>query len=95
MTLATVRAHVWRGGGDVILYYKANGRKEIKHAAPAPPEGPHPSYAPPGNNTAMSQAGSASLSPGSAPHSPRSSGEGGGTWRGAPGYVDPGKAMPP
>lgn len=32
MTLASIRAHVWRGGGDVILYYKANGRKEIKHA---------------------------------------------------------------
>ncbi|KIW06651.1 uncharacterized protein PV09_02359 [Verruconis gallopava] len=32
MTLATVRAHVWRGGGDVMLYYKANGRKEIRHA---------------------------------------------------------------
>lgn len=31
MTLASIRAHVWRGGGDVLLYYKANGRKEIKH----------------------------------------------------------------
>lgn len=31
MTLATIRAHVWRGSGDVILYYKANGRKEIKY----------------------------------------------------------------
>ncbi|OCK75308.1 WD40 repeat-like protein [Lepidopterella palustris CBS 459.81] len=31
MTLASIRAHVWRGGGDVALYYKANGRKEIKH----------------------------------------------------------------
>jgi WD repeat-containing protein 48 len=30
MTLASIRAHVWRGGGDVVLYYKANGRKEIK-----------------------------------------------------------------
>ena len=37
MTLATVRSSMWRGGGDVLLYYKANGRKEIKHAsAPAP-----------------------------------------------------------
>jgi WD repeat-containing protein 48 len=34
MTLATIRAHVWRGGGDVILHYKANGQKEI---APLPP----------------------------------------------------------
>lgn len=31
MTLATIRAHVWRGGGDVLLYYKANGRKPIRH----------------------------------------------------------------
>lgn len=30
MTLASIRAHIWRGGGDVVLYYKANGRKEIK-----------------------------------------------------------------
>lgn len=30
MTLASMRAHVWRGSGDVILHYKANGRKEIK-----------------------------------------------------------------
>lgn len=30
MTLASMRAHVWCGGGDVILHYKANGRKEIK-----------------------------------------------------------------
>lgn len=35
MTLATVRTHVWRGGGDVLLYYKANGRKEIKIAPAA------------------------------------------------------------
>lgn len=41
MTLATIRAHVWRGGSDVVLCYKANGRKEIKHVpslkAPAAP----------------------------------------------------------
>jgi WD repeat-containing protein 48 len=29
MTLATLRAHVWKGGADVMLYYKSNGRKEI------------------------------------------------------------------
>lgn len=23
---------MWRGGGDIILYYKANGKKEILHA---------------------------------------------------------------
>ncbi|KAF1944543.1 WD40 repeat-like protein [Clathrospora elynae] len=44
MTLASIRAHVWRGAGDVILLYKANGRKEIKHA---PYPGPQ-SGAPPG-----------------------------------------------
>ncbi|KAK5129332.1 hypothetical protein LTR08_003590 [Meristemomyces frigidus] len=32
MTLATIRSHLWRGGGDIILYYKANGKKEILHA---------------------------------------------------------------
>jgi hypothetical protein len=31
MTLATIRSSMWRGGGDVLLYYKSNGRKEIKH----------------------------------------------------------------
>jgi WD repeat-containing protein 48 len=44
MTLASIRAHVWRGGGDVLLLYKANGRKEIRHA---PYPGPQ-SGAPPG-----------------------------------------------
>lgn len=29
MTLATIRSHIWRGGGDVLLYYKGNGRKEL------------------------------------------------------------------
>ncbi|KAK5165387.1 uncharacterized protein LTR77_008916 [Saxophila tyrrhenica] len=37
MTLATIRSHIWRGGGDVVLYYKANGRKEIRHAPPPQP----------------------------------------------------------
>ncbi|KAK5635005.1 hypothetical protein RRF57_010717 [Xylaria bambusicola] len=32
MSLATLRAHVWKGGNDIILYYKANGRKEIPKA---------------------------------------------------------------
>jgi WD repeat-containing protein 48 len=36
MTLASLRAHVWRGGGDVLLHYKANGRKEIKPPLPHP-----------------------------------------------------------
>lgn len=35
MTLATLRTHMWRGGNDIVLYYKANGRKKI----PMPPPG--------------------------------------------------------
>jgi WD repeat-containing protein 48 len=44
MSLATLRTHVWKGGNDIVLHYKANGRKEIKPfivpepAAPAEPE---------------------------------------------------------
>ena len=30
MSLATLRAHVWKGGADVMLYYKSNGRKKLK-----------------------------------------------------------------
>lgn len=30
MTLATLRAHVWKGGTDVVLHYRANGRKKLK-----------------------------------------------------------------
>jgi len=26
-TLATLRAHIWKTGGDVVLYYKSNGRR--------------------------------------------------------------------
>lgn len=35
MTLATLRTHVWRTGGDIILYYRANGRKEMRRAHPS------------------------------------------------------------
>lgn len=37
MTLATLRAHVWKGGNDVLLYYKSNGKKsfEVKPAVEA------------------------------------------------------------
>jgi len=31
MSLATLRAHVWKGGADVMLYYKSNGRKLIRY----------------------------------------------------------------
>lgn len=38
MTLATLRAHVWKGGADVMLYYKANGHKDLVLNKPAVPE---------------------------------------------------------
>ncbi|KAJ5053972.1 uncharacterized protein L3040_000261 [Drepanopeziza brunnea f. sp. 'multigermtubi'] len=31
MSLATLRAHIWKGGADVMLFYKSNGRKPIAH----------------------------------------------------------------
>ncbi|KAL5116579.1 hypothetical protein ACEQ8H_005575 [Pleosporales sp. CAS-2024a] len=57
MTLASLRAHVWRGGGDVLLHYKSNGRKDIKPLVPPPP---HPGlpFMQPG---ASSNAGHASI----------------------------------
>lgn len=48
MTLATMRQHLWRGGGDIILYYKSNGKKEILHApssTPPIPVAPKPAAA--------------------------------------------------
>jgi WD repeat-containing protein 48 len=35
MSLATIRTHIWRGGGDVLLHYKSNGKKSILHSAEA------------------------------------------------------------
>lgn len=37
MTLATLRAYIWKGGNDVVLHYKGNGKKELPLAAPEPP----------------------------------------------------------
>ena len=37
MTLATLRAYIWKGGNDVVLYYKANGKKEIPLSPPEQP----------------------------------------------------------
>ncbi|TVY23404.1 UBP9-binding protein [Lachnellula hyalina] len=37
MSLATLRAHVWKGGADVMLYYKSNGRKQISQVTPPEP----------------------------------------------------------
>ncbi|KAF4976551.1 hypothetical protein FZEAL_6785 [Fusarium zealandicum] len=36
-TLATLRAHIWKGGNDIILHYKTNGKKELR-PFPPPPE---------------------------------------------------------
>lgn len=30
MTLATMKTHIWRTGGDMVLFYKANGKKVIR-----------------------------------------------------------------
>ncbi|KAB8342929.1 hypothetical protein FH972_022526 [Carpinus fangiana] len=29
MTLATIRTHIWRGGGDVVLQYRGNGKRAL------------------------------------------------------------------
>lgn len=53
MTLMAIRSHLWRGGGDVLLYYKANGKKPIAHS-PLPPQsgsGYQPKLALPGAET--------------------------------------------
>lgn len=34
MTLATLRAYIWKNANDVVLHYKANGKKEIKTQQP-------------------------------------------------------------
>lgn len=52
MTLATLRAHVWKGGADVMLYYKSNGRKPIKYQRVAESSPiPAPTTEPPGEST--------------------------------------------
>jgi WD repeat-containing protein 48 len=38
MTLATLRAHIWKGGADVMLYYKSNGKKVIHYEKEKPVE---------------------------------------------------------
>jgi len=38
MSLATLRAHVWKGGNDIVLHYRANGKKEIPNPPPEAPE---------------------------------------------------------
>jgi len=58
MSLATLRAHIWKGGNDIVLYYKSNGRKEIPiPPAPAPassePEATQPTAIQPSQATAV------------------------------------------
>lgn len=36
MTLATIRTHIWRSSGDMVLVYKSNGKKHIPMARSAP-----------------------------------------------------------
>ncbi|KAF7554318.1 hypothetical protein G7046_g6844 [Stylonectria norvegica] len=35
-SLATLRTHVWKGGSDIVLHYRSNGRKEIRPFPPSP-----------------------------------------------------------
>lgn len=49
MTLATMRTHLWRTSGDMILHYKTNGKKEIH--PPRSLNGGYESQATPGEAT--------------------------------------------
>jgi len=48
MTLATIRSHLWRGGSDILLHYRATGAKEIKHASLPQPQSDSDTPAAPG-----------------------------------------------
>lgn len=52
MSLATLRAHVWKGGADVMLYYKSNGKKQIKYEKTPEPLIPPQAAAPPASSAA-------------------------------------------
>ncbi|KAJ5098444.1 hypothetical protein N7532_005445 [Penicillium argentinense] len=75
MTLATMRTHLWRTSGDMILHYKTNGKKEIRpppsllghsenHVVPSDPTTPNATNgeatAPPGSIHSMTNSGSVS-----------------------------------
>lgn len=46
MTLATIRANIWRGGGDVAFVYKSNGRRHFTRRRPSQLDGrPRPGLA--------------------------------------------------
>lgn len=42
MSLATLRTHIWKGGNDIVLYYKTNGRKELRPLPPPTTQQPEP-----------------------------------------------------
>ncbi len=42
LTLATLRTHIWKGGNDIVLYYKTNGRKVLRPLPAPEPEQPEP-----------------------------------------------------
>jgi WD repeat-containing protein 48 len=52
MTLATLRAHVWKGGNDVLLYYKSNGKKSFEPKKPVAEAAPAEEDALPANPAA-------------------------------------------
>ncbi|KAJ5782980.1 hypothetical protein N7457_004754 [Penicillium paradoxum] len=72
MTLATIRTHLWRTSGDMVLYYKTNGKKEIhpprslfgideNHLLVGDPHGSNGDsngHAPPGSIHSMTNSGS-------------------------------------
>lgn len=68
MTLATIRSHIWRGAGDVVLYYKANGKKQIRYNLLPPASRPNP-YATPGRSMG-SFSGPSPGTPGGLPMTP-------------------------
>lgn len=50
ITLGTLRVHIWRTGGDVMLYYRANGKKSIKGIKETAKTGPSPTALPENEN---------------------------------------------
>lgn len=46
ISLATLRTHIWKGGNDIVLYYKTNGKKELRPLPPPEPEAEEPEETP-------------------------------------------------
>ncbi|EPE09296.1 wd repeat-containing protein [Ophiostoma piceae UAMH 11346] len=68
MSLATVRAHIWKNSSDILLHYKSNGRKQLPSVAvptPAKADVPQPGAgtgAPPSEASAVAEETSAASS---------------------------------